>query len=82
MHTLQERGDNTLALYAPNRFVLDWVRDKCLQQYQWITQHILRINTLLRFEVGQSPLRRSAKNAAMRITLHRLREQQRRSRSA
>lgn len=23
-----ELNDNTLALYAPNRFVLDWVRDK------------------------------------------------------
>jgi chromosomal replication initiation ATPase DnaA len=23
-----ELSDNTLALYAPNRFVLDWVRDK------------------------------------------------------
>ncbi|VEC84970.1 chromosomal replication initiator protein DnaA [Raoultella ornithinolytica] len=25
-----ELSDNTLALYAPNRFVLDWVRDKYL----------------------------------------------------
>ncbi len=48
-----ELGDNTLTLFAPNRFVLDWVRDK----------YLLRINGLLgefcgsncpqmKFEVG------------------------------
>lgn len=49
-----EQGDNTLTLFAPNRFVLDWVRDK----------YLLRINSLLsefcgsdcpqmKFEVGK-----------------------------
>lgn len=49
-----ELGDNTLTLFAPNRFVLDWVRDK----------YLLRINGLLaefcgsncpqmKFEVGK-----------------------------
>lgn len=51
-----ELSDDTLALYAPNRFVLDWVREK----------YINNINTLLsdfcgndvpqlRFEVGNKP---------------------------
>ena len=30
-------GDNTLTLYAPNRFVLDWVRDK----------YLLRVNGII-----------------------------------
>ncbi|MFD1009441.1 MULTISPECIES: chromosomal replication initiator protein DnaA [Oceanisphaera] len=49
-----ELGDNTITLFAPNRFVLDWVRDK----------YLLRINSLLsefcgsncpqmKFEVGK-----------------------------
>src|SRR5690606_3753418 len=48
-----ELGDDTLTLFAPNRFVLDWVRDK----------YLIRINSLLgefcgsqcpqlKFEVG------------------------------
>jgi chromosomal replication initiation ATPase DnaA len=40
-----ELSDNTLALYAPNRFVLDWVRDKYLNN----------INGLLNDFCGQMP---------------------------
>ncbi len=55
---LYELSDNTL-FCAPNRFVLDWVRDK----YPTISmdyQHILRMRDApqLRFEGEQSPLRK------------------------
>ncbi|NYY80537.1 hypothetical protein DMH27_14525 [Raoultella planticola] len=36
-----ELSDNTLALYAPNRFVLDWVRDKYLNNINGLSM-ILR----------------------------------------
>ncbi|RKF22258.1 chromosomal replication initiator protein DnaA [Alginatibacterium sediminis] len=52
-----DHGDDSLTLYAPNRFVLDWVKDK----------YVLGINSLLeefcgndqpslRFEVGSRPI--------------------------
>lgn len=53
-----EQTDELLTLYAPNRFVLDWVKDK----------YVIRVNALLeeycghdkpklRFEVGSRPVR-------------------------
>lgn len=53
-----EQADELLTLYAPNRFVLDWVKDK----------YVIRVNALLeeycghdkpklRFEVGSRPVR-------------------------
>ncbi|WP_427976414.1 chromosomal replication initiator protein DnaA [Agarivorans sp.] len=55
-----EQGAELLVLYAPNRFVLDWVKDK----------YLIRVNALLeefcgsdkpglRFEVGSKPLSRT-----------------------
>ncbi|MGO1246779.1 MAG: chromosomal replication initiator protein DnaA [Oceanisphaera sp.] len=63
-----ELGDNVLTLFAPNRFVLDWVRDK----------YLLRINSLLsefcgsncpqmKFEVGK---KRTPVNLAPSTTQH------------
>ena len=37
-----ELSDNTLALYAPNRFVLDWVRDKYLNNINGLLNQFLR----------------------------------------
>ncbi len=54
-----ELSDNTLALYAPNRFVLDWVRDKH-STISRITNTFLRrgcpTTAFLKWE--QSPLRK------------------------
>lgn len=51
-----ELNDNTLALYAPNRFVLDWVRDKYLNNINWLLNDFCGTNApLLRFEVGSKP---------------------------
>lgn len=48
-----ELSDNTLALYAPNRFVLDWVRDKYLNNINGLLNEFCGADTpLLRFEVG------------------------------
>jgi chromosomal replication initiator protein len=51
-----ELNDNTLTLFAPNRFVLDWVRDKYLNS---INSHLQTFcgNDVpsLRFEVGSRP---------------------------
>lgn len=48
-----ELSDNTLALYAPNRFVLDWVRDKYLNSINGLLNDFCGTDApLLRFEVG------------------------------
>jgi len=49
-------NDNVMTLYAPNRFVLDWVRDKYVNRIN----ELLTINEsnnplLLRFDVGSKP---------------------------
>jgi len=52
-----ELSDNTLALYAPNRFVLDWVRDKYLNNINGLLNDFCGTDApLLRFEVGSKPL--------------------------
>ncbi|EJL81684.1 chromosomal replication initiator protein DnaA [Pantoea sp. BIGb0393] len=51
-----ELNDNTLTLYAPNRFVLDWVRDKYLNSINGLLNEFCGANVpLLRFEVGTRP---------------------------
>lgn len=48
-----ELSGNTLALYAPNRFVLDWVRDKYLNNINGLLNDFCGNDVpLLRFEVG------------------------------
>lgn len=48
-------GD-TLVLYAPNRFVLDWVRDKYLNIInQFFTEHLGNDAPKLRFDIGSRP---------------------------
>ncbi|MGL9760157.1 MAG: chromosomal replication initiator protein DnaA [Symbiopectobacterium sp.] len=52
-----ELNDNTLSLYAPNRFVLDWVRDKYLNNINGLLNDFCGMDApLLRFEVGSKPL--------------------------
>ncbi len=56
-----ELNDNTLALYAPNRFVLDWVRDKYLNSINALLNEFCGANVpLLRFEVGTRPVQHAA----------------------
>nr|WP_263009784.1 chromosomal replication initiator protein DnaA [Dickeya oryzae] len=51
-----ELSDNTLALYAPNRFVLDWVRDKYINNINGLLNDFCGMDApLLRFEVGSKP---------------------------
>lgn len=51
-----ELSDNTLALYAPNRFVLDWVRDKYINNINGLLNEYCGNDVpLLRFEVGTRP---------------------------
>lgn len=52
-----ELNDNTLALYAPNRFVLDWVRDKYINNINILLTDFCGADApLLRFEVGNKPV--------------------------
>lgn len=52
-----ELSDDTLALYAPNRFVLDWVRDKYINNINGLLNDFCGSNVpQLRFEVGTKPL--------------------------
>ncbi|MDV6253714.1 chromosomal replication initiator protein DnaA [Vibrio sp. EA2] len=52
-----ELNDNTLTLFAPNRFVLDWVRDKYLNSITRLLQHYCGNDIPnLRFEVGSRPV--------------------------
>lgn len=49
--------DNILTLYAPNRFVLDWVRDKYVDRIsELITLNDSANPPLLRFDVGSKPI--------------------------
>ncbi len=48
-----ELNDNTLTLFAPNRFVLDWVRDKYLNNINRLLHEFCGNDLpMLRFEVG------------------------------
>ncbi|MEA9443752.1 chromosomal replication initiator protein DnaA, partial [Candidatus Fukatsuia symbiotica] len=52
-----ELSDNTLALYAPNRFVLDWVCDKYLNNINGLLNDFCGADVpLLRFEVGSKSI--------------------------
>ncbi|WP_115659221.1 chromosomal replication initiator protein DnaA [Grimontia hollisae] len=52
-----ELNDNTLTLFAPNRFVLDWVRDKYLNSINQLLNDFCGSDLpLLRFEVGSKPV--------------------------
>lgn len=55
--------NNVLTLYAPNRFVLDWVRDKYVNRInELITMTDGEDSYLLRFDVGSKPLTPPVKN--------------------
>ncbi|MGG4609165.1 chromosomal replication initiator protein DnaA [Providencia sp. Me31A] len=52
-----ELNDNTLALYAPNRFVLDWVRDKYINNINELLNDFCGADApALHFEVGNKPM--------------------------
>ncbi|ATG15636.1 TPA: chromosomal replication initiator protein DnaA [Providencia alcalifaciens] len=52
-----ELNDNTLALYAPNRFVLDWVRDKYINNINELLNDFCGSDApALHFEVGNKPM--------------------------
>ncbi|MCP4991093.1 MAG: chromosomal replication initiator protein DnaA [Colwellia sp.] len=49
--------DNVMTLYAPNRFVLDWVRDKYVNRLnELLTLNETNNPLLLRFDVGSKPV--------------------------
>ncbi|MCG9712740.1 chromosomal replication initiator protein DnaA [Shewanella insulae] len=51
-----EMDGETLVLYAPNRFVLDWVRDKYLNTInQFFTEQMGSDAPKLRFDIGSRP---------------------------
>ncbi|QLK87506.1 chromosomal replication initiator protein DnaA [Arsenophonus endosymbiont of Aphis craccivora] len=51
-----ELSDNTLALYAPNRFVLDWVRDKYINNINELLSDFCGSDVpALKFEMGNKP---------------------------
>ena len=52
-----ELNDNTLTLFAPNRFVLDWVRDKYINSINRLLQEYCGNDIPnLRFEIGSIPV--------------------------
>ena len=52
-----ELNDNTLTLFAPNRFVLDWVREKYINQINALLSDFCGDDLpVLRFEVGSKPV--------------------------
>ncbi|WP_413113689.1 chromosomal replication initiator protein DnaA [Thaumasiovibrio sp. DFM-14] len=59
-----ELNENTLTLFAPNRFVLDWVRDKYLNNINRLLHEFCGNNVpMLRFEVGSRPVAPAPKPA-------------------
>lgn len=64
-----ELNDNTLALYAPNRFVLDWVRDKYINNINELLNDFCGSDApVLHFEVGNKPMQRVATSNSVRGT--------------
>ncbi|MCW2257013.1 chromosomal replication initiator protein [Providencia alcalifaciens] len=64
-----ELNDNTLALYAPNRFVLDWVRDKYINNINELLNDFCGTDApVLHFEVGSKPLTASPTSKRSRYT--------------
>ncbi|QYJ86207.1 chromosomal replication initiator protein DnaA [Shewanella mesophila] len=60
-----EMDGDTLVLYAPNRFVLDWVRDKYLNSInQFFTEQLGSNAPKLRFDIGSRPANKPATPAA------------------
>ena len=52
-----ELKDNVLTFYAPNRFVLDWVRDKYLNHFtSLLAEFCANEMPILKFEVGSRPV--------------------------
>ncbi len=65
-----EMDGDTLVLYAPNRFVLDWVRDKYLNTInQFFTEQLGNDAPKLRFDIGSRPTSQPVKaTAAVKTT--------------
>ncbi len=64
-----EISANTLTLYAPNRFVLDWVRDKYLNSINTLLNEFCGADApRLRFEVGTRAVAVAAATAALTET--------------
>ena len=60
-----EMDGETLVLYAPNRFVLDWVRDKYLNMInQFFTEQLGTDAPKLRFDIGSRPVAKPVVHAA------------------
>ncbi len=52
-----ELNDNTLTLFAPNRFVLDWVQDRYLNNINHLLKEFCGVDIPhLRFEIGNKPV--------------------------
>ena len=56
-------ADNIMTLYAPNRFVLDWVRDKYVNRInELVTLQESANPPLIRFDVGSIPNKSTSQN--------------------
>ena len=61
-------ADNIMTLYAPNRFVLDWVRDKYVSRInELVTLQESSNPPLLRFDVGSIPNKNTSQNVINNI---------------
>jgi len=61
-------ADNIMTLYAPNRFVLDWVRDKYVSRInELVTLQESANPPLLRFDVGSIPNKTATENIVNNI---------------
>ncbi|HBO21436.1 MULTISPECIES: chromosomal replication initiator protein DnaA [unclassified Providencia] len=66
-----ELNGNTLALYAPNRFVLDWVRDKYINNINELLNDFCGSNApALHFEVGNKPMSAAPTSTQTRNPTH------------
>ncbi len=64
-----ESRSNELRLYAPNRFILDWVKDKFLGRIkELLNEQIPDRSVELVFEVGESPAVSAAQGAVAKST--------------
>ncbi|ANZ22268.1 chromosomal replication initiation protein [Buchnera aphidicola (Diuraphis noxia)] len=61
-------NNNILKIYAPNKFVLDWVKDKYLIHFKIILQDVCGSNSpLIKFEIYKKPKEKNIKKNILQI---------------
>ena len=62
-------GDNALRILAPNKFVLQWVKERFLAKIETIAAELLPINTLIELAISEKKVAKKTPNGNLNISL-------------